>query len=486
MSEFAPGIPSKTISHELPTVSERKKWELTVHDHEAERRGRHFDLRLGDPSTGHAHSWAMHAEWPKPGEKTWAIQQPTHSMRYMDFEGKIEDGYGKGDVKLFDRGKTEITNARPGHISFNVYRGSGPEEYSLHRLADKKWILMNRTLHRDQHLHLPTNKPSYRETKVDDPKIHSLDYVFSAKIDDAHNLFYFPKAGEKIRVVSYRASKRKNGDLIEHTHKVPGLLEGVPVPAGLGSTILRGGLYAISPRSGVATPTATLAGMLNSNVWKSREAQKEHGHLTSVLYDVVQYKGRKMESAPYSEKLRVLREVEAALPDHFHLPRMAFTERAKKKMVADMREGKLPETKEGIVAWHLHESSPPYKAKFSTDHDVYIRGFFPGEGRLKDRGVGGFFYSYEPDGQIVGRVGTGLSDAQRSHMHTSPEAYMGAVARVKAQERFPSGALRAPSFDAFHLDKNDPQTLAMLKLASADHELVFLWNQELVSDGGAH
>jgi len=475
MSEFAPGIPAKHVSHDLPHVEERKTWELTVHDHHAERRGRHFDLRLGDPATGHAHSWAMHAQWPKPGEKTWAIQQPTHTMKYMDFVGKIEDGYGKGDVKMFDRAKTEITNARPGHVSFNVYRGSGPEEYSLHRVGDKQWILMNRTLRREQHPELPTDKPKYKETKLSDPKIHTDDYVFSAKIDDAHNLFYFPKAGEKIRVLSYRAAKRSNGGLIEHTHKVPGILEGVPTPEGLGGTILRGGLYAISPRSGIATPAAQLAGLLNSDVWKSRQKQEEHGQLNSVLYDVVQYKGRKMESAPYSEKLKVLREVEAKLPDYFHLPRMAFTETAKKKMVEDMKEGKMPETKEGIVAWHLHQGTPPYKAKFSTDHDVYIRGFFPGEGKYKDRGVGGFFYSYEPDGPIVGRVGTGLSDAQRSHMHSSPEVYMGTVARVKAQERFPSGALRAPAFDAWHLDKNDPEALALVKHASLDHELVFLW-----------
>jgi hypothetical protein len=387
MPEFARGIPSKKLSHDLPKVEERKTWEFAVHDHRAERRGRHFDLRLGDPSTGHAHSWAMHAQWPKPGEKTWAIQQPTHTMKYMDFVGTIEDGYGKGDVKLHDRTKAEVTNARPGHVSFNVYRGSGPEEYTLHRVGDKQWILMNRTLHRDQHLHLPTDKPDYRETKLTDPKIQSDDFVFSAKIDDAHNLFYFPKAGEKVRVVSYRASKRTQGGLIEHTHKVPGLLEGLPTPEGLGGTILRGGLYAIHPGSGVATPTATLSGMLNSDVWKSREKQAEHGHLVPVLYDVVQYRGRKMSNAPYEEKLKVLREVEAKLPDYFHLPRMAFRQADKLKLVQDMREGKLPETKEGIVAWNLKKGEKPYKAKFFTDHDVFIRGFFPGEGKYKDRDV---------------------------------------------------------------------------------------------------
>lgn len=480
MSDYALGIPSKVTSHELPHLTERKVWQFTVHDHEAEKRGRHFDLRLGDPETEHAHSWAMHASWPKPGEKTWAIAQPTHRFSYMDFVGKIEDGYGKGSVSMFDRDKTEITNSRPGHISFNLYKGSGPEEYSLHRVGEKQWILMNRTPKREQHAQLPVDKPKYRETKISDPKIHSDDYVFSAKIDDAHNLFYFPKAGERIRVVSYRPSKRSNGGLIEHTHKIPGLLEGVATPEGLGGTILRGGLYAIHPGSGVATPTATLAGILNSDVWKSREKQQRHGYLTSVLYDVVQYKGRKMEGAPYKEKLKVLREVERALPDYFHLPRMAFSSEDKKRLVADMRAGKLPETKEGIVAWNLKEGAPPYKAKFTTDHDVYIRGFFPGEGKYKDQGVGGFFYSYDPDGPIMGRVGTGFSDAQRRHMHAHPGIYEGTVARVKAQERFPSGALRAPAFDAFHLDKNDPQTLSLLKHASVGHELVFLWEFCLV------
>lgn len=475
MAEYAPGIPAKHVSHDLPTTEGQKTWELTVHDHHAERRGRHFDLRLGDPSTGHAHSWAMHAQWPKAGERTWAIQQPTHTMKYMDFTGKIEDGYGKGDVKMFDRAKTEITNSRPGHISFNVYRGSGPEEYSLHRVGDKQWVLMNRTLTRAQHPNLPTTKPAYKETKISDPKIHSDDYVFSAKIDDAHNLFYFPKAGEKVRVLSYRPSKRNHGEIIEHTHKVPGIAEGVPTPDGLGGTILRGGLYALSPRGGIATPAAQLAGLLNSDVWKSREKQKEHGELRAVLYDVVQHKGRKMEGAPYAEKLKILHDIVDEMPEHFHLPRMAFGEEDKKKLIEDMRAGRLPETKEGIVAWNLREGTPPYKAKFTTDHDVYIRGFFPGEGKYRDRGVGGFFYSYEPDSPIVGRVGTGLTDAQRSHMHTEPSAYVGTVARVKAQERFPSGALRAPSFDAFHMDKNDPQTLAMLKHASADRVVEFLW-----------
>lgn len=477
MIEYAPGIPHKDISHELPEVKKPTTWQMVVHDHHAEKRGRHFDLRLADPKTGFAHSWAMPAKWPEPGERSWAIQQPTHTMKYMDFEGMISDGYGKGAVFQHARDKVEITSAEPGHINFNVYKGSGPEEYTLHRLNDRKWQLHNRTIHRGKTA-LPSSKPSYREVNVNSSGEHIGDpsYAASAKIDDAHNLFVLPASGEQIRVVSYRQAKRSTG-LIEHTHKVPALF-GVKTPPGMGGTILRGGLFAMDPETGKATDAKDLAGMLNANVWTSREKQKKHGELIPILYDVVSYRGRNMETAAYGEKLKVLREVADTLP--FTIPRMAFSEEDKKKLLSDIRKGDIPETKEGIVFWNLREGSkPPIKTKFSKDHDVYIRDFFPGEGKYRGSAVGGFLYSHEPDGTIVGRVGTGLSDELRRDMHEHPNRYKGLVARVKAQDKFPSGALRAPAFQDWHLDKNDPQVLAQVKLASLDHELVFLWGASI-------
>lgn len=476
-AEFAPGIPSKGTSHELPTTDGPRVWEFGVHRHDAERRGLHFDLRLGDPKTGHAHSWAMHPEWPPPGKSTWAIAQPTHTVGYMDFEGKIEQGYGKGSVALHDREKAEVTNSKPGHISFNVYRGSGPEEYTLHRVTGKNWVLYNRTLSREKDkLDLPTDKPKYKEKSfgalpVDDPR-----YVLSAKIDDAHNLFVLPTDRGRIRVVSYRPGIRSPGGIIEHTHKIPGLREGVQTPTGLGNTLLRGGLYALHPETGEATPASTLAGLLNSDVWKSREKQKEHGHLRSVLYDVVRYRGKDMASAPYGEKLEVLKKVVKELPGHFELPRMAYSSKEKKELIADIKRGDIPETKEGVVAWNLQEHEAPIKAKFTREHDVHIKDFFPGEGKYKGNGVGGFYFSHKAGGPIVGRVGTGLSDELRKDMHKNPERYKGLVARVKSQGKFESGALRAPSFQDWHPDKNADR-LDSVKLASVAFELSFLWGE---------
>jgi hypothetical protein len=454
--EFAPGIPSKETVHQLPTVEAPTRWRFGVHEHHAKKRGLHFDLRLGDPETGHAHSWAMKASWPEPGKSVYAIRQPTHTLKYIDFEGEIPSGYGAGKVHLRDREQVEVTKSDPGHVSFNVYRSSGPEEYSLHHLGGKVWRLSNKTLHRGA-APLPESKPDYKEVPVEKIPYDDPRYLFSAKIDDAHNLFYFPETGSQIRVVSYRPSKKSGTGFIEHTHKVRSLF-GKKTPKGLGGTILRGGLYAMHPERKKATEAHILGGLLNSDVWKSREKQETEGSLVPVLYDVVKYKGRDVSKAPYAEKLRILRNVQTQVPG-FELPKMALTPDSKRELVKLIKEKKLAHTEEGIVMWDVLEGKPPIKAKFRDDHDVHIRGFFPGEGKYKGKGVGGFVFSHTADGPIVGRVGTGLSDALRRDMHEHPGKYSGMVAVVEAQGKFDKGALRAPSFKQFHLDKNPQNRL---------------------------
>jgi len=463
IAEEALGIPSRSVSHELPEIKDRKTWEYAVHEHKAERRGNHFDLRLGDPESGHAHSWAMQPKWPKPGESTWAISQPTHTVPYMNFEGRIPSGYGKGDVSLYARDKVEIINSRPGHISFNLYKGSGPEEYTLHQIDGKKWKLLNRTTKREQ-LDLPSDKPKYHEIDIKhaDKHINDDSWIASAKLDDAHNLFVFPGSGEQVRVFSHRLPKKGDTGLIEHTHKVPGL-DAFKTPKDLGGTVLRGGLFAINPKTDNATESKDLSGLLNSNVWKSREKQKEFGELRPVLYDVVKFKGKNLSDAPYSQKLEILRKFTAMEKSPFVLPRIATDADSKSRLISDIAAGKVPETKEGVVFWNLHKSTPPVKAKFSADHDVYVREFFPGEGKYEGNAAGGFLYSHTPSGPVVGRVGTGLSDALRKDMHTNPDRYRGLVARISAQDKFPSGALRAPAFEGWHLDKNEPSDLADVK-----------------------
>jgi hypothetical protein len=460
VKEYAPGIPSKETFHSLPDITHPTTWEFGVHHHLAEKRGPHFDLRLGDPKTGIAHSWAMSDKWPAPGETASIIGQPSHTVSYIDFVGKIPKGtYGAGDVKLHDRAQVEVLNAQPGHITFNVYRGSGPEKYTLHQLQDRNWRLYNRTLRKEQMPTVPFSKPDYRSIDINKIPLEDPTHLMSAKIDDAHTLFVFPK-GDIVRAISYRETDRPQG-VIEHTPKVKGLFE-KRVPAEIHDSVIRGGLYAVNPKTQEAVPSQILAGMLNANVWNSRGAQAIHGDLKTIIYDVVRFRGREMSKAPYEEKLEALKKVREAMPV-FELPRTAQTRDEKERLLSDIKSGRFPATKEGVVLWPLKTGTPPIKAKILQEHDVYVRDFFKGEGKHEGSGVGGFRYSFSAKGPIVGRVGTGLSDALRKDMHENPDRYLGVVAKIRAMEKFPSGALRAPAMLGWHLDKNLQERLDQLE-----------------------
>ena len=67
-------------------------------------------------------------------------------------------------------------------------------------------------------------------------------------------------------------------------------------------------------------------------------------------------------------------------------------------------------------------------------------------------GAGGFSYSLKPGEESVGEVGSGFTQSTRGQMLQSPEDFIGRIARIRAQEQFPSGAYRAPSFLALHED----------------------------------
>jgi hypothetical protein len=85
------------------------------------------------------------------------------------------------------------------------------------------------------------------------------------------------------------------------------------------------------------------------------------------------------------------------------------------------------------------------------EHDVYVREITPGRNKYKDIGAGAFRYSLTPNGPIVGKVGTGLSDELRKAMNANPEEFLKRVARIKTQGQFlASGAYRAPALIALH------------------------------------
>lgn len=442
MTEYAPGIPAKK---DLGDISRLKPGlvEWVVQHHLAERAGPHYDIRLGTPETGLL-SWAAKKGLPEPGGKHLAVQQPVHTVPYAEFEGQIPSGYGAGEVRKHDRGKVLVLDVKPNKISFVVAHKRFPEYFTLvkpEKFGERDWLLVNTT---------PTEvvenkKVRYKKVPAEEiDKLFDQDYLASEKIDGASALIKF--VGDDIQVLSYRPSKA--GRPIVHTLRLAGTPLKADVPPGWKDRILRGEIYGVRKSTGEAIPPQELGGILNASLAEAvRKVGDQDVDMRVALFDVA---GE--EDKPYEARLAVLKEALKFLPkERFHLPQVAQTPEEMKDLWKRISGGKHPTTREGMI-FHHRTGGPPIKVKLRPEAKVYVRDIFPGGGQLEGAGAGGFTYSLEEGGPEIGRVGTGFDVATRKAMMENPEEWRGRIARIASQERFPSGAYRAPSFIALHED----------------------------------
>jgi DNA ligase D-like protein (predicted 3'-phosphoesterase) len=85
--------------------SSPKKNIYVIQEHHASHL--HWDLRL--EFDGVLKSWAIPKVPPKKkGIKRLAISVEDHPINYAKFEGEIKDGYGKGTVKIWDKGNYKL------------------------------------------------------------------------------------------------------------------------------------------------------------------------------------------------------------------------------------------------------------------------------------------------------------------------------------------------------------------------------------------
>jgi hypothetical protein len=469
------GIPSRSNYGDLGRLQAGQLLDWVVQHHLARRAGPHYDVRFGTPETG-LYSWAARKGLPEPGQRHLAVQQPVHRHSYRNFEGSIPPGYGWGEVRKHDEGQVLVTRTGPGEVHFTTAHGRYPERYLLKQVEGKNWLLINTTKTEA----VPHEKVHYAKVPAEKAEevLGSLQPGSSvqAKIDGAASLTKLYK--DHAEVVSYRAAKN-TGHPIVHTERVFHGRPKISIPPELQGTVLRGELYGIDPR-GRSIPPQALGGLLNSGVAKSIEDQRRRGvRLRQLLFDVDgldqpadpaplpadpragvrapipadhgRSPGPEDARGSYAQRLARVREVLKHLPaDVFHGPEEATTPEAALDLWRRVKGGKHPLTHEGVV---IHPpQGKPKKIKLTDEHDVHLREFFPGKGKYEGMGVGGFRYSHEPEGPIAGEVGTGFSDALRREMFANPAPYLGRVARVRAQEKLPSGALRAPALIGLHED----------------------------------
>jgi len=148
--EFAPGIPKEKTTHDLPNLTDRH-WTMAIQEHDARKAGKHWDLRLVDPDTTHAHSWAVpKARLPnKDGRPLLAVRTPTHTARYAlgfgsDGPKEIKKGYGAGLVQILHKEPVRVLSSSPDKLKFERTVDGSPEQYMLFKTKGDAW-LMKRT-----------------------------------------------------------------------------------------------------------------------------------------------------------------------------------------------------------------------------------------------------------------------------------------------------------------------------------------------------
>lgn len=113
---------------------------FVIHEHHATHR--HWDLRL--ELDGVLKSWAIPKEPPAiAGIKRLAIAVEDHPLAYIDFEGVIEEGYGKGVVKIWDEGTFTVDSREQHKIVFNLNGKKLKGKFTLLEFAkagEKQWL----------------------------------------------------------------------------------------------------------------------------------------------------------------------------------------------------------------------------------------------------------------------------------------------------------------------------------------------------------
>ena len=116
---------------------------FVVQEHHASRL--HWDFRLEMDEV--LKSWAVPKGPPtEPGIRRLAVAVEDHQLDYIDFEGVIEEGYGKGVVSIWDEGEYELVSREPDLIRVRLAGSKLRGRYKLVLFkssgSDFNWLLM--------------------------------------------------------------------------------------------------------------------------------------------------------------------------------------------------------------------------------------------------------------------------------------------------------------------------------------------------------
>jgi len=433
MPDFAPGIPNKLNKGRLMDLPTDVLLTLVRQHHQARRAGDHTDMRIGNESG--LFSWALPKHMPEqPGQYRLAVPTSLHRYAYKDFEGTIPEGkYGAGTVTKTEESPVILLKNTPSYIEFTRGTSKDSNVYRMVRTGKGNWLMSIKEPGQPEPV-TQYQKEHLKSVPIEDAqKLIDQGATVVPKVDGAGAIAYLGRHGINV----YGIRPDKSGLKPDYTAHIGGLSQ-VQVPEDLQGQLIRGELYGM--RNGRVIPANELSGYLNSTLQNA--IQKRQRGLRLMVAALAMNKGRDDYGAPMQDIVRRLHS-----PSFTVLP-SAKGSRAK-RMLKNIMEGRDPYTGEGVVL-HL-PGKRPIKSKIRPDYDVVVQDVFQADTKAAPR-AGGFTYSLPGSDKVVGRVGTGFDHRMLRDMLEHPEAYRGRTARIQAQEQYPTGAYRAPSFIAMKED----------------------------------
>lgn len=441
---YAPGILKKENKGDLSKLSPGMLVDFFIQHHKANKRGPHFDFRIGTPELG-LFSWATNKH-PFSEDKQEIIQTSLHEHSYGPWEGKIEKGYGAGTVSLDSAGKMLVTNKTDKVISLTTADKKNNARLSLvqpgSKYGDNYWLLVKKK----KLDHPNVEKKSYKSIDATQAVKYLTNLpkssIVQPKIDGALQFLLF--GNDKIESISHRLAKQ-DGKPIIHTERIFGKVPHKSIPKELRNSIFLAEIYGAKGEKPI--PQQETSGLLNSTIYKSLKDQKEKGiKLKGMLFGVAKINGNNLSfDTPYEERKQLIEQALKILPkEQFHFPIEAKTLKERLALWRKINN----EKGEGVII-HPAEGSP-VKIKVTPEEDVEITGIFSAEkGSKYDNNAAGGLLIKSKKG-ITTRVGTGLSDTLRKLIFTNPNDFIGRIARIAHQGEHSSGKFRAPVFINLH------------------------------------
>lgn len=498
-------VPAPGDSTETAVPREGRSW--VVQQHQA--RGLHYDFRL--EQDGVLVSWAVPKGLPTTTKQNrLAVQTEDHPLAYGSFEGTIPKGeYGAGTVEIWDSGEFELEKWRADEVIAVLHGrpdgglGGKPYRFAMIRTdeAKRQWLVKKTKEQPDgggaaqaQTTIAPSRGTGRGSSTAGgrrrrggtgrraDPKgdlrpmlatpgdasdiDDEREWSFEVKWDGWRALVQRGRGGtppDAVRLVS-----RNGRDL---TPAFPELAEALDGAIRTGEALLDGEIVVL--HDGVAS----FAALQDRAGLTGRQAARaaKRAPATIMLFDVLEVAGERVTEERLDERQSRLDElvhesarVRISKPLRGRLERIldATAERGIEGVIAKRHDSRY---RPGA------RSTDWVKLKHVRSHEVVVVGWLEGNGSLAGT-VGSLVLALPGEGgrmRYVGRVGTGLSEAERDRLReglrprkTAPAIdgvpadvarkarwVRASVAEVEHTEHTASGALRHPVWRGLRPDK---------------------------------